>query len=79
MFDVYVNDRNGLLIVARGGAVPEKGGGAWRKKRSVRSVSDSIRTDIRETGCHRRNLVARPVRERPQAEAAPQADRGPVL
>jgi hypothetical protein len=60
MFDVYVNERNGLLIVPRGCPVPEKERGAWRKKRSVRSVSDRIRVDIRVLGFHRRNLVTRP-------------------
>lgn len=60
MFDVYVNERNGLLIVARGCPVPEKERGPWRKKRSVRSVSDRIRADIRVVGFHRRNLATRP-------------------
>ncbi|QPF88340.1 hypothetical protein IC762_30020 [Bradyrhizobium genosp. L] len=59
MFDVYIDDRNNLLIVARGGPVPEKERGAWRKKRSVRSVSDRIRDDISAAGFHRRNLLKR--------------------
>jgi hypothetical protein len=60
MFDVYLNDRKGLLIVQRGDRFPEEQQGAWRKKRSVRSVSDRIRADIRAMGFHQRNLVERP-------------------
>ncbi|MBR1208777.1 MULTISPECIES: hypothetical protein [unclassified Bradyrhizobium] len=66
MFDVYVNERNGLFDRYRGCPVPEKERGPWRKKRSVRSVSDRIRADIRIVGFHCRNLAARP---KPIAEA----------
>jgi hypothetical protein len=59
MFDVYVNNRNGLLIVVKGSPVPEKVSGSWRKKRSVRCVSDHILADIRATGFHLRNLALR--------------------
>lgn len=40
MVDVYVNDRNGLLVVAQGHGVPTGEAGSWRKKRTVRDVSN---------------------------------------
>ena len=44
MFDVYLNGRNDLLVVPHGFSVPEDLSGNWRKrKRAVRSVSDTIR------------------------------------
>lgn len=60
MYDVYVNDRNGLLILDRGRAVPTVEVGAWRKKRTVRSVSAQICDDVRLYGYHARNLALRP-------------------
>ncbi|MGY3506942.1 hypothetical protein ACVWYJ_007616 [Bradyrhizobium sp. USDA 4471] len=65
MFDVYVNERNGPLIVLRGNPIPTGTDGSWRKKRAVRSVSERIRADLGTRGLHKRNLAARPVpRER---------------
>lgn len=60
MYDVYVNKRNGLLIVARGRSLPSKATGVWRKKRTVRSVSNQISDDVRLVGYHSRNLATNP-------------------
>lgn len=60
MYDVYVNERNDLLVVPRGRSIPLDLNGSWRKKRSVRSVSARIRDDVSEQGYHRRDLTARP-------------------
>ncbi|TYL96637.1 hypothetical protein FXB40_11385 [Bradyrhizobium rifense] len=60
MYDVYVNDRNDLLVVPRDRSIPLDLNGSWRKKRAVRSVSARIRKDVCEQGYHRRDLTARP-------------------
>lgn len=60
MYDVYLNGRNDLLVVLRGAAIPPEVNGSWRKqKRSVRSVSERIRDDVRLYGYHHRSLIAR--------------------
>ena len=59
MYDIYVNDRNGLLVVLRGNRFPSEEKGTWRKKRAVRSVSSLIREDILRRGYHLRNLSDR--------------------
>ncbi|MEY9699831.1 hypothetical protein ACFLEY_06130 [Bradyrhizobium sp. YCK136] len=47
MFDIYLNQRNDLLVVPRGFAIPAELGGNWkRKKRAVRSMSDVIHQDV---------------------------------
>jgi hypothetical protein len=61
MYDIYVNDRNGLLVVPRGGHLPSEEKGTWRKKRAVRSVSHLIQDDILRRGYHFRNLSDRPL------------------
>lgn len=58
MYDVYLNGRNDLLIVPRGCSIPSDLSGSWRKKkRTVRSVSERIREDVKRSGYHRRSLV----------------------
>jgi hypothetical protein len=59
MYDIYVNDRNGLLVVPRGSRFPSEEKGTWRKKRTVRSVSNLIKEDILRRGYHFRNLSVR--------------------
>lgn len=61
MYDIFVNDRNGLLVVPRGARFPSEEQGTWRKKRAVRVVSDRIREDILHRGYHLRNLSDRPI------------------
>ncbi|GIQ74110.1 hypothetical protein BraRD5C2_25480 [Bradyrhizobium sp. RD5-C2] len=62
MYDVYLSKSNELLVVARGGSIPLAISGRWRKrKRLVRSVSRSIRDDVRRYGYHHRNLAKRSV------------------
>ncbi len=60
MYDIYVNERNDLLVVPRGDSIPLHSNKKWRKKRTVRSVSEQIREDIRTHGYHRRNVTAKP-------------------
>jgi hypothetical protein len=67
MYDIYVNDRNGLLVVPRGARFPSEEKGTWRKKRAVRSVSDRISDDILRRGYHLRNLSDRPITTYPRA------------
>jgi hypothetical protein len=67
MYDIYVNDRNGLLVVPRGARFPSEEKGTWRKKRAVRSVSDRISEDILRRGYHLRNLSDRPITTHPRA------------
>ncbi|MGY2804089.1 MULTISPECIES: hypothetical protein [unclassified Bradyrhizobium] len=56
MYDVYLNERNDLLVVPRGNSIPIDLNRNWRKKRIVRSVSEQIREDVRVYGYHRRKL-----------------------
>ncbi|MGY4568265.1 MULTISPECIES: hypothetical protein [Bradyrhizobium] len=56
MYDVYLNERNDLLVVPRGNSIPIGLNRNWRKKRIVRSVSEQIREDVRVYGYHRRKL-----------------------
>ncbi|MCP3419295.1 hypothetical protein NLM16_34830 [Bradyrhizobium brasilense] len=56
MYDVYLNERNDLLVVPRGNSIPIDLNRNWRKKRIVRSVSEQIREDVRLYGYHRRKL-----------------------
>ncbi|MCP1909273.1 hypothetical protein ACVIWU_006218 [Bradyrhizobium sp. USDA 4509] len=56
MYDVYLNERNDLLVVPRGSCIPIDLNRNWRKKRVVRSVSEQIREDVRIHGYHRRKL-----------------------
>jgi hypothetical protein len=57
MYDVYTNGRE-LLVIPRGQGVPIDVPGSWRKKKRIaRSVSVTIRDDIRQYGYHRRKLV----------------------
>jgi hypothetical protein len=59
MYDVYLNGRNDLLVLPRGFSVPSDLRGNWRRrKRGVRSVSESIREDVQLRGYHRRKLTA---------------------
>jgi hypothetical protein len=58
MYDVYLNRRNDLLVVPRGCSIPSEMAGSWRKKkRAVRSVSETIRQDVQRHGYHRRRLI----------------------
>lgn len=58
MYDVYLNGRNGLLVVPQDHSIPSDLSGNWRKKkRTVRSVSETIRQDVERRGYHRRSLV----------------------
>ena len=56
MYDVYLNERNDLLVVPRGNSIPIDLNRNWRMKRIVRSVSEQIREDVRIYGYHRRKL-----------------------
>jgi hypothetical protein len=67
MYDIFVNDRNCLLVVPRGARFPSEEKGKWRKKRAVRSVSVQIREDILRCGYHSRNLSDRPMTTFPRA------------
>jgi hypothetical protein len=67
MYDIYVNDRNILLVVPRGARFPSEEKGAWRKKRVVRTVSDRISEDILRRGYHLRKLSVRPISTYPRA------------
>lgn len=59
MFDIYLNQRNDLLVVPGGFAIPAGLGGNWkRKKRAVRFVSDVIRQDVQRRGYYRRRLIS---------------------
>ena len=58
MYDVYLNRRNDLLVLPGGSSIPSEVAGTWRKKkRSVRSVSETIRQDVQRRGYHRRKLI----------------------
>jgi hypothetical protein len=58
MYDVYLSARSGLLVVPRGNSIPSNLAGDWRgKKRTVRSVSKTIREDIQRLGYYRRRLA----------------------
>ncbi|MGY3591629.1 hypothetical protein ACVIGB_008788 [Bradyrhizobium sp. USDA 4341] len=59
MYDIYVNERNDLLVVPRGDSIPLQFNRNWKKKRIVRSVSEQIREDVRAQGYHRRNVAAK--------------------
>ena len=60
MYDVYLGGKNDLLVIRRGLPIPSKLGGSWRKKkRTVRSVSKSIREDVEKRGYHWRKLASR--------------------
>ena len=58
MFDVYLNDRRGLLVVRNGLPIPlTEGSGRWRKrKRKTASVSEEIRVAIQKQGYYIRKL-----------------------
>lgn len=59
VYDVYLNGKKGLLVVARGSSVPSDLSGNWKlKKRAVRSVSRRIREDVERCGYHYRSLIA---------------------
>ncbi|MGY4177683.1 hypothetical protein ACVIHH_002974 [Bradyrhizobium sp. USDA 4518] len=61
MYDVYLNGRKEILVVARGKDLPPEVGGSWRmKKRWVRVVSEEIRDDVERRGYHQRSLDAAP-------------------
>ncbi|PAY08438.1 hypothetical protein CK489_13520 [Bradyrhizobium sp. UFLA03-84] len=74
MYDIYVNERNDLLVVPRGDSIPLHFNRNWRKKRVVRSVSEQIREDIRTHGYHRRNVTARPRIRGACASSQPRAE-----
>lgn len=58
MYDVYLNRRNDLLVLPRGSSIPAEMAGTWRKKkRAVRSVSETIRQDVQRRGYYRRRLI----------------------
>jgi hypothetical protein len=60
MYDIYLSGSD-LLVVPRGHSIPPETTGSWRKKKRVaRSVSPSIRDDIRRRGYHRRTLAKKP-------------------
>lgn len=59
MYDVYLNKRKELLVVAQGFNVPSELRGNWRKKkRAARSVSEEIKAAIRADGYYLRKLAA---------------------
>jgi hypothetical protein len=61
MYDVYLNKRKELLVVAQGFSVPSELGGNWRKKkRAARSVSEEIKAAIQTDGYYRRKLANAP-------------------
>lgn len=58
MFDVYVNDRSALVVVRSGASIPAGLTGVWRlRKRRTRTVSATIRQDVKLTGFHHRRLT----------------------
>ena len=55
MYDVYVSDKRGLLVVVKGDGVPSSAVGNCRKKRRTRAVSTEIRDAVYQYGYYRRN------------------------
>jgi hypothetical protein len=58
MFDVYLNEKRGrLLVIARGQPIPviEKAG-RWRKKKGTVAVSDEIKSAVQRDGFYWRRL-----------------------
>lgn len=58
MFDVYVNDKHDVLVIAQGTPLPLVGAlGKWRrKKRRVISVSHEIRSAVQKQGFYIRKM-----------------------
>jgi hypothetical protein len=56
MFDVYLNHKRDLLVVRQGSSIPLGGtSGRWQKrKRSVASVSDEIKSAVQRQGYYMR-------------------------
>jgi hypothetical protein len=56
MLDVYLNHKRDLLVVQQGSSMPLDGSsGTWQKRRrSVASVSDEIRSAVRRQGYYMR-------------------------
>ncbi|MET4513746.1 hypothetical protein [Bradyrhizobium sp. I1.7.5] len=58
MFDVYLNDRNDLLVVRNGLSIPLPGAASrWRKKKKVASVSEDIKLAVQRQGYYMRKLT----------------------
>jgi hypothetical protein len=57
MFDVYLDDKRGLLVLPKGMPIPVGGtSGRWRKKKAVVSISEEIRLAVRRDGYYWRRL-----------------------
>ena len=57
MFEVYLNDKRDLLVVAKGARVPlSSASGKWRKRRKAVRVSDAIRSAVQTQGYYLRKL-----------------------
>ena len=70
VFNIYVNARNDLLVVAAGRPIPAELGASWRKKRAVRVVSASIRQDVLQAGYHGRRLSGVSTKKCPESAGA---------
>ena len=59
MFDVYLNEKRGrLLVVAKGQPIPIVGNsGRWRKKKAAVAVSDEIKLALQRDGFYWRRRV----------------------
>jgi hypothetical protein len=58
MFDVYLNEKRGrLLVIAKGQPIPAiENTGRWRKKKATLAVSDEIKTAVQRDGFYWRRL-----------------------
>ncbi|MFK4654205.1 hypothetical protein ABIF97_004139 [Bradyrhizobium japonicum] len=59
MFDVYVNDKHELLVIAKGSPLARVGApGKWRRKKTrVISVSQEIRSAVQKQGYYIRKMT----------------------
>jgi hypothetical protein len=62
IYDVYVNNTNDLLVVARETPIPSGMDGSWRKKRAARTVSVEIRSAVLVDGYFQRKLFVKSTR-----------------
>jgi hypothetical protein len=70
LFEVYLNDRRGLLVVEKGTPLPHIGAsGKWRKKKGVLKVSDEIRSAVQRQGYYLRKLNSAKHGPRPKQPA----------
>jgi hypothetical protein len=59
MFDVYLNDKGGrLLVIAKGLPIPSiENAGRWRKKKGAVALSDEIKSAVERDGFYWRRLA----------------------